>query len=408
MAFDIMAFLGGVNDYNNGRFPRRGGSGIMPDDRPRTGPGLQPKSDNIFDRLFNPNRGFDPVMNAQSNPDQERFNQGIDNLASQMPPPGGGADGFGNPEILVQNRPPGSGPERADPVLDAPSSLGNRDWLEEAAAARENAPQRKGMFGMKGTLRDVVGILGDAFLVQGGGQALYMPQRKMERASDAVVGMTAGMDRSDPAMAAQLNAVERALYENPELGLELKKQIEAEQLNRAVKENQIAQRTATTDKNRNEVLLKNRSQLQRILSNTPPEMRAQAIARYAPLLSRQAGVDMEELGVYQGMTPQEIEAFANSDMNVFQSETLPLRERSVAAQEKNAQSSAIRAARPPAGRAPPQPSEGAVKGRILEKVANGQALTKGEREIYESTRSKGKGGRRQPPALPPGFRIPNQ
>lgn len=75
-------------------------------------------------------------------------------------------------------------------VTPDPPAMGNVASLLEAQAAMENAPQRKGMFGMKGTLRDVVGLLGDAFLVQGGGKALYGPQRERERLADAMTGFT--------------------------------------------------------------------------------------------------------------------------------------------------------------------------------------------------------------------------
>lgn len=75
-------------------------------------------------------------------------------------------------------------------VTPDPPAMGNVASLLEAQAAMENAPQRKGMFGMKGTLRDVVGLLGDAFLVQGGGKAMYGPQRERERLADAMTGFT--------------------------------------------------------------------------------------------------------------------------------------------------------------------------------------------------------------------------
>lgn len=75
-------------------------------------------------------------------------------------------------------------------VTPDPPAMGNVASLLEAQAAMENAPQRKGMFGMKGTLRDVVGLLGDAFLVQGGGKAIYGPQRERERLADAMTGFT--------------------------------------------------------------------------------------------------------------------------------------------------------------------------------------------------------------------------
>lgn len=56
-------------------------------------------------------------------------------------------------------------------------------------AAAMQPPVHKGLFGMKGTLRDIVGILGDALIAGGGGKGpIYMPQRQRERISDAMLG----------------------------------------------------------------------------------------------------------------------------------------------------------------------------------------------------------------------------
>ena len=280
MAFDIMRFLGGVNAYNTGQ-PIRGPSGSR-------GP--------ILDLFKTPKEIIDEwsISNQAPTPEErERFNQGIDTLSQQLPPGMVRDPATGEAIIGVTAGVPAQGPAEGVPVQQAtipsPPSLGNQDWLLEAQAAQENRPERKGMFGIKGTLRDVVGILGDAFLVQGGGQPVSMLRRDRERQADALVGMTAGMDRSDPAVAARLNAAERTLYENPALGLEMVKDLEAQQLNQAVKENQIAQRTEATQKTRLGNITAARAQLQRILRNTRPELRAQAAAYYGPLLAVRQG-----------------------------------------------------------------------------------------------------------------------
>lgn len=53
----------------------------------------------------------------------------------------------------------------------------------------QGLPDHKGMFGVHGTLRDVLGTLGDAFLIQGGAKPIYAPVRQQERESDALVGL---------------------------------------------------------------------------------------------------------------------------------------------------------------------------------------------------------------------------
>src|SRR3546814_5982625 len=68
------------------------------------------------------------------------------------------------------------------------------------------------MFGLKGTLRDVVGMLGDAFLVQSGNKAVYAPQRQQEKAGDALLGMGPGQER---------DAIARVMQVDPEAGMKM-------------------------------------------------------------------------------------------------------------------------------------------------------------------------------------------
>ena len=62
--------------------------------------------------------------------------------------------------------------------------------MREANRRAEEAADYKGMFGVKGTLRDVLGVLGDAFLVQGGAGKVYEPRRQQERAAASMAGMS--------------------------------------------------------------------------------------------------------------------------------------------------------------------------------------------------------------------------
>lgn len=66
-------------------------------------------------------------------------------------------------------------------------------------------PVHKGMFGLKGTPRDILGILGDALLVGSGNKAMYMPGRQNEKIGDAMLGFgqdpmkaIAGVSAIDP------------------------------------------------------------------------------------------------------------------------------------------------------------------------------------------------------------------
>lgn len=106
---------------------------------------------------------------------------------------------------------------RADPyALENGPNVMRRDFgLESSEAASDH----RGMFGVKGTLRDVLGLVGDAFLIQSGNSPIYAPNRKQERLSDAMAGYT-----EDPTAAA-----ERAMGIDPQAGMALIQQAMAQQ-----------------------------------------------------------------------------------------------------------------------------------------------------------------------------------
>jgi hypothetical protein len=73
------------------------------------------------------------------------------------------------------------------------------------------APQHHGMFGIHGALRDILGTLGDAFLVQSGNKPVYSAQREQEKEGDAMRDFVAN----------PMQAVQRLAAENPELAAKI-------------------------------------------------------------------------------------------------------------------------------------------------------------------------------------------
>jgi hypothetical protein len=110
---------------------------------------------------------------------------------------------------------PGPMPENIQPSIYDNQVLGNNRAIQNRDRANREgaavAEPRKGMFGVKGTLRDVLGLLGDAFLVQGGAQAQYMPRRERERDADRLAGASRDMRA----------AAERVMADNPALGMKM-------------------------------------------------------------------------------------------------------------------------------------------------------------------------------------------
>ena len=106
---------------------------------------------------------------------------------------------------------------RMDPyALENPQAITQRDMA--AQQARETSDHR-GMFGTRGTLRDVLGVVGDASLVQSGNKPMYAPVRQQERISDAMAGFT-----ENP-----MAAIERVAGEHPELARQMYEQYQMNQ-----------------------------------------------------------------------------------------------------------------------------------------------------------------------------------
>lgn len=121
-----------------------------------------------------------------------------------------------------------TGSNRAPVYEDDPSPppMGNRSMIEEARGARDNAPARQGMFGTKGTLRDVLGILGDSLLVGNDRDRIYQPRRDSERRQDALSGFS-----QNP-----MAAIERLAQVDEKAAMDLYKEVQ---------DQQMAQQTAT-------------------------------------------------------------------------------------------------------------------------------------------------------------------
>ncbi len=67
--------------------------------------------------------------------------------------------------------------------------------------------QHRGLFGLKGTPRDILGILGDALMMSSGMNPLYTPQRQGEKISDALTGL----DQNPLDAIAKISAINPAL-----------------------------------------------------------------------------------------------------------------------------------------------------------------------------------------------------
>lgn len=93
-------------------------------------------------------------------------------------------------------------------VVEAVAGAGGPNPMAQMVAPQQpQLPQHSGMFGLKGTFRDVLGVLGDAFLMNSGINPIYRGQRQQEKIGDAL----AGFDQDPVGAIQRLGEVDAAL-----------------------------------------------------------------------------------------------------------------------------------------------------------------------------------------------------
>lgn len=105
---------------------------------------------------------------------------------------------------LLADRNASNAPPQAPSAALGPMSAPDLSQLQSPVGKINNDP--RGMFGVHGVPRDILGLLGDAFLVQSGHKPVYSAARQDEKEADAM-----GNFATDPLQAAQ-----RLAAENPE------------------------------------------------------------------------------------------------------------------------------------------------------------------------------------------------
>lgn len=247
-----------------------------------------------------------------------------------------------------------------------PLYLGNRSAIEAVTEANANAPERKGMFGVKGTFRDILGTIGDAFLVQSGNKPLYSPRRQQEREADALTGFT-----QDP-----MAALERLAAVSPELAANLYKDVQNQQFRQANLASQDAARQSQIQARGDANLAGFANRAGRIWAGTPDKKVAR---QRITMMSKALGVPFANLGLSDEPTDEELATLAAGDMTVNQTQNLPIA-------QQNADSRRISATRPPAPRQPPGVST--VDAVVAEKIRTGTASPE-EQTYWESRLTKG-------------------
>lgn len=234
---------------------------------------------------------------------------------------------FARDGIVVQgaNRVPAD--DAAAPADAGPPPVPRRVFSDRSKLVPPTKDQEKeivprhGAFGVKGTLRDVLGILGDSMLMASGQKGTYLPKRAEEKDADALYGITDGP-------AAQREAIERYIQRgHAKDGAALFNQYQTQQYQQDSLHSQDEARKALdndrqfTNKNQGTAAMQ-----RAVAQGKTPEQRARIVAHYGPMISQRVGVPLEDLGIYEGMTDDDLVAYGDSDMNVYQSRQLPMQQ----------------------------------------------------------------------------------
>jgi hypothetical protein len=283
-------------------------------------------------------------------------------------------------------------PEEYDPYFGNRKDLEARDVADQEIREYRQANPRAGMFGVKGTLRDVLGILGDAFLVQSGNAPLYYPTRQKEALEDKMVGFA-----NNP-----IAAAERV---GGQMGMDLLEAEQGRQLKLAQQQSLADARTSTIETRDYNRLKDARLLAQGILAQpgayAPDGSLSPDAQGILTTVARQAGVTVQEL-VGENLSPQALRLLGEAGMTVNQQRNLPIAQQRADASTSQAQSAAVRAARPPAGRAPAQPTKASIENSVREKLNRGEELGEGDQIVADEMRQRaqGRGGGPRRPSRP--------
>lgn len=277
--------------------------------------------------------------------------------------------------------------------------LNNSDAIKErqyAAEMGDDAAQHKGMFGTKGTLRDILGTVGDAFLIQSGNDPIYANQRQRERAADAMTGFS-----RDPVAAA-----ERMAGVNPEFAGKMLDNYGEQQFREAQQRSVDANRQSQIQNRQQDMVLELGERAAQLLRRArSPEDRMYAF-QVIDTFAKRNGLTLDDLGLSMAMTPEEAAVYSGMGITVNQQEQLPLAERRLDQADRRIDQGDERnriyrqsVNRP---RAPSNPTEATEMTRIREKVNRGERLSPGDAATWKRyTEGTGDGDRRRPVAPPP-------
>lgn len=295
---------------------------------------------------------------------------------------------------------PGRTPGIAPPVVPGNPSVSTPRMLTQeqlnSLKAPGNLPEHKGMFGVKGTLRDLLGMVGDAFLAQSGGKPVYAPVRQQEKLSDSMAGFV-----QDP-----VKAISAMSQVDPEAAFKLYQEWQANNYKNDMVD--LRKNANTVDSNTADD--KRYDQYSKLFSQYMGAATPDTYERIKPLLEtfKQRGGLGEDFEIPDAFDPSLSRTYQYGGMPSTNQVTTTQRDRQLNISQQNADANTTRANRPPASR-PHTVTEAEEISRIRSAVNRGQPLSKGDQETW-TRYTQGTGGRRRgaappPPSNPRGIRV---
>lgn len=191
----------------------------------------------------------------------------------------------------------------------------NQDVIPPHEDERGERIERKGMFGVKGTLRDVLGLVGDAFLTQSGNAPVYAPRRREEKIADAMYGYTNGTD-------AAKGAVERLAMEGfAAESAALNQQVQREAVARENAERQRMAAEALANKRLEDVRNEKVDRIANVAYRLPPDQRSSWILDQL----KRHNIDP----ALAGFSPDDPDSFILGRVSVKDSESFKRKDRSL-------------------------------------------------------------------------------
>lgn len=242
--------------------------------------------------------------------------------------------------------------------------------------------KRKGRFGVSGLLRDIIGTVGDSYLLANGKPTVYAPQRDKEKLASAQYGLTDDPNAAIERVGELDSAAARDLYKAQQAG-------EVARTNAGRQQANLDRQTA-----KDAASLKYRKiQIAQNMMNsakTPEEQKSVRDWLDNP------DADMDNLPAH---------IMAAGGINRSQQELTNVLPEKMAISKQNANANTTRANRPPAARAAPNPTAASMIAPMVQKLQSGQPLTAGEQKVYDDLRpSRGKSKRAIPPIDPSIFK----